>query len=49
MERVEFWEWMKTCPAVELGDKSGWFVTDDEGYNLRLFFYFETEEDEDNG
>lgn len=57
MTRKEFWEWMKTCPATgDVDDEfyqagwynSGWFVADDEGDNVRIFFWFDTEENDDD-
>ena len=47
MTRKEFWEWMKTCPAKENADPSGWFLADDMGDECRVFFYFDEEHDDD--
>jgi hypothetical protein len=46
MTREEFWEWMKTCPADWLGDDSGWFVANDNGTDVRIFFHFKENDDE---
>ncbi len=51
MTRKEFWEWMRTCPAQEVGRldnvDSGWFIANDNGEDVRVFFYFDIEEDEE--
>ena len=47
MTRKEFWEWMKTCPAKENADPSGWFLADDMGDECRVFFYFDEESDDE--
>ena len=40
MSRADFWKWMDTCPSKE------WFVAEDEGDGLRVFFCVDGEEDE---
>jgi hypothetical protein len=40
MSRDDFWKWMDTCPSKE------WFVAEDEGDGLRVFFCVDDEEDE---
>tara|TARA_R100001510_G_scaffold324_1_gene266 strand:- start:1929 stop:2072 length:144 start_codon:yes stop_codon:yes gene_type:complete len=47
MTRKEFWEWLKTCPAKEDGEPSGWFIADDMGDECRVFFYFDAETADD--
>ena len=55
MTRKEFWDWMQTCPASEAGllddgtysEQSGWFVAHDNGDDLRIFFYFDEEHDDE--
>ena len=46
MDRKAFWDWMATCPAKENGDDSGWFIAKDEGTDMRVFFYFETKDED---
>ena len=50
MNRKQFWEWMRTCPVEEVGRvdnaTSGWFVGNDNGDDVRIFFYFEEMSDE---
>jgi len=52
MTRKEFWEWMRTCPAQEVGRvdnaSSGWFVGNDNGEDVRVFFYFDIEENDND-
>lgn len=52
MTRKEFWEWMRTCPVQEVGRldnaSSGWFIGDDNGDDVRIFFYFDIDEDEND-
>lgn len=40
MSRADFWKWMDTCPSKE------WFVAEDEGDGLRIFFCVDEEEEE---
>ena len=47
MTRKEFWEWVALCPAKEGKEEAGWFVAEDNGTEIRLFFWFDTEENED--
>ena len=43
---------MRTCPTQEVGRldnaTSGWFIANDNGDDVRVFFYFDIEEDEDD-
>ena len=46
MTRQEFWQWMQTCPAhstTPTSSESGWFVANDNGDDLRIFFWFDEE------
>lgn len=47
MTRQEFWEWMALCPAKEGKEEAGWFVAKDNGTEVRVFFYFDIEETDD--
>ena len=40
MSKADFWKWMDTCPSKE------WFVAEDEGDGVRVFFCIDDEEDE---
>ena len=46
MTRKEFWEWMSTCPVKENDAPSGWFVAHDGGDDVRIYFYFDEENDD---
>tara|TARA_R100001440_G_scaffold5814_1_gene12245 strand:+ start:1536 stop:1721 length:186 start_codon:yes stop_codon:yes gene_type:complete len=48
MTRKQFLEWLATCPANENGKESGWFVANDGGYDMRVFFYFDDNDSEAN-
>jgi len=49
MTRKEFWQWMALCPAKEgKSGKAGWFVAEDNGTEIRVFFWFDEENDEDD-
>ena len=40
MSRDEFFEWLETCPSDD------WFIAEDGGDGLRVFFCVDDEEDE---
>ena len=49
MTRKEFWQWMALCPAKEgKAAEAGWFVAEDNGTEVRVFFWFDEESDDDN-
>ena len=48
MTREEFWRWMALCPAHEGLEEAGYFVADDNGTEVRVFFYFDVEEADDD-
>ena len=49
MTRKEFWQWMALCPAKEgKSGEAGWFVAEDNGTEIRVFFWFDEENDEDD-
>tara|TARA_X000001388_G_C2215637_1_gene117092 strand:+ start:89 stop:223 length:135 start_codon:yes stop_codon:yes gene_type:complete len=43
MNRVEFFEWLSTCPSEKM-----FFINDDWGNTTIKFEYEEKDEDEDN-
>lgn len=47
MTRKEFLKWLATCPASENGENSGWFIANDDGYDMRVFFYFDDKENDE--
>ncbi len=47
MTRQECWEWMALCPAKEGKEEAGWFVAEDNGTEVRVFFWFDSEETDD--
>ena len=48
MTRKEFWQWMALCPAKEgKSGEAGWFVAEDNGTEIRVFFWFDEEDHED--
>lgn len=47
MNRKQFFEWLSTCPVEENGKNEGWFIADDSGYDLRIFFYLDGHDDEE--
>ena len=49
MTRKEFWQWMALCPAKEgKSEEAGWFVAEDNGTEVRVFFWFDEEDDSDD-
>ncbi len=47
MNRKQFFEWLSTCPVEENGKNEGWFIADDSGYDLRIFFYLDGHDDDE--
>ncbi len=44
MTRQEFWQWKALCPAQEgKSGEEGWFVAEDTGPEIRVFFWFAEE------
>ena len=49
MTRKEFWQWVAICPAKEgKRGEAGWFVAENHGTEIRVFFWFDEENDEDD-
>lgn len=48
MTREEFWDWMATCPMKENGENEGWLIADDGGTDVRIFFYFDIDEESED-
>tara|TARA_E500000318_G_scaffold132_1_gene183 strand:- start:188 stop:343 length:156 start_codon:yes stop_codon:yes gene_type:complete len=49
MTRKEFWKWLALCPAPEgYSEDSGYFIAEDNGDEVRVFFYFDIEESDDD-
>ena len=48
MNRKEFWQWITICPAPEGKREAGYFVVEeDKGTEVRVVFYFDVEETDD--